>query len=79
MNKHNVPDDDDLPPDLEDIPEEVLKQQPNKKAVGKGGVDLGDYAQPKPEVQKVVPVEPPKEEKKQEVFGGIVNAKSTIE
>ena len=78
MNKHNVPDDDDLPPDLEDIPEDVLKQQPNKKIAGKGGVDLGDYAQPKPEVQKVV-VEPSKEEKKQESFGGTLTLKNTID
>ena len=72
MSKNNANDfDDDLPPDLEDIPEDILSSQPNNKSskAGTGNINLGDYAKPKPEVESVQP--PPKEEqKKPEVFGG---------
>jgi len=75
MSKRNEPDfDDDLPPELEDIPEDVLPKKSSTKQVGQGNISLGDYAEPKPESVYI----PPKEEevkkeepKKKESFGGI--------
>ena len=79
MKKGNEPDfDDDLPPELEDIPEDILPQKSTKTSnlAGKGNISLGDYAEPKPETQTVVipqkEEETKKEEpKKKESFGGM--------
>ncbi len=71
MNKNDF--DDDLPPELEDIPEDVLAQASQKKSsntAGSGNMTLGDYAQPKPEpVAVVVQKEETKKEEKK-AFGG---------
>ena len=76
MNKKNQPDfDDDLPPELEDIPEDVLAQaQASKKTntAGSGNMTLGDYAQPKAEPTPVVQKEEVKKEEPKKSFGGIL-------
>jgi hypothetical protein len=71
MDKNHVNNfEDDLPPDLEDIPEEVLpKKSGNTTVAGTGNVNLGDYAQPKTTATNVQPTQK-EEKKKQESFGG---------
>jgi len=71
MNKNDF--DDDLPPELEDIPEDVLAQASKKttaNTAGSGNMTLGDYAQPKPEPVPVVQKEETKKEEKK-AFGGM--------
>lgn len=62
--KNNTPiDDDDLPPELEDLPDALLgkKSQP---VVGSGKFEYGDYTQVKEEREIEIPkqVEKPKKE-----------------
>jgi len=66
--------DDDLPPELEDIPEDVLAQtQSSKKTntAGSGNMTLGDYAQPKPEPTPIVQKEEVKKEEPKKAFAGM--------
>ncbi len=75
MNKKHEVDLDDLPPELEDIPEDMLQKKP-ATSTGTGNLNLGDYAKPKSESETIkIPskVEETKIEdpKKKESFGGI--------
>lgn len=60
----NQVDDDDLPPELEDLPEELLGKKTNK-VVGSGNIKYGDFAEVKEEKpidQAIVQQEKPKKE-----------------
>ena len=62
-------DDDDLPPELEDLPEELVKKQSSAKS-GSGNVNYGDITEVKEE--KVLPTIVDIEKKD---FDGIVSSK----
>ena len=74
MSRKNEPDfDDDLPPELEDIPEDAIPKKSTKtNQAGQGNLSLGDYAEVKPETVYTPQVEETKKEepKKKESFGG---------
>jgi hypothetical protein len=62
-NKNQV-DDDDLPPELEDLPEELTGKK-STKTVGGGNIKYGDFAEVKEEKpidQALVQAEKPKKE-----------------
>jgi hypothetical protein len=66
MQKSNnsQPVDDDLPPELEDLPEELTGKKTNK-TVGGGNIKYGDFAQVKEEKpidQALVQAEQPKKQ-----------------
>ena len=69
MQKKNTPiDDDDMPPELEDLPDALLGKR-SQPVVGSGKFEYGDYTQVKEEkeVELTKVVEKPKEE-----FSGMI-------
>jgi hypothetical protein len=66
-NTKNVVDDDDLPPELEELPDELLNNKP-KSMASSGNATFGDITEIKEEKSLPVPVETEKKE-----FGGMLN------